>query len=211
MGFVSFETAKHLYPPPFSCTVQTSRLWPWLPAGLWRVQSLQPFFDTDHPRKGAATRIGIQKKGGGSGSDHGSLHAKVGDFKNNPNFCWNVPMVSVDPGTSTTRNGGGVQKQQIWVRKKKRTKYGSFYFQVYAIYIETQNCSLLSPICQLVLVMTLPNCARVLGGFVSRLSKSVLPSKYVYFAFWDKRDVESPKIRTETIIVLVPILWVLNR
>jgi len=124
MGFVSFETAKHLYPPPFSCTVQTSRLWPWLPAGLWRVQSLQPFFDTDHPRKGAATRTRIQKKGGGWGSDHGkaSLHAKEGDFKNNTNFCWNVPMVSVDPGTSTTRNGGGGQKQRIWVRKLWKRK-----------------------------------------------------------------------------------------
>jgi len=51
-----------------------------------------------------------------------------------------------------------------------------------------------------------PTCARVLEGVVSGLPKSVSPSKYVYFAFWVKRDVDSPKIRTETFIVLVPIL-----
>jgi len=88
-GLFYFWTAKHLYPPPFSCTVQTSRLCPWLPAWPWRIQSLQPFFDIDHSRKGAATRIGIQKKGGGWGSDYcrASLHAKEGDFKKNTNFC----------------------------------------------------------------------------------------------------------------------------
>jgi len=184
MGFFSFKTAKHLYPPLFSCTVQTSRLWPWLPAWTWRIQSLQPFFDTDNSRKDAATRIGIQKKGGGWRSDYSraSLHAKE-EFKNNTNFCWNVPMESVGSLTITIINWGVVQKQGIWVRKKEWTKYYSFYFQVYAIYTETQNCSLLS-ICQLVLVITLPNCARVPGDFVSGLSKSVSPSKYVYFAFW---------------------------
>ena len=124
--------------------------------------------------------------------------------------CWNVPMVSVGPGTITTSNGGRGQKQRIWVRQKERTKHDSFYFQVYAIYIESQNCLLLS-ICQLVLVITLPNCARVLGGFVSGLSKSVSPSKYIYFVFWVKRDIDSPKLRTGTIIVLVPIMWVLSR
>jgi len=64
-------------------------------------------------------------------------------------------MVSVGPGTINTSNGGGGKNSEFEYAKKEWTKYDSFYFQVYAIYIETQNCSLLS-ICQLVLVTTLP-------------------------------------------------------
>jgi len=118
-----------------------------------------PFFDTDHSQKGTATRIGIQKKGGGWESDYGraSLYAKEGDIENNMNSVetcqWKVWVLG-QLLLVMVRAGGG-QKQRIWVRKKEWTNYDSFYFQIYAIYIETQNCLLLS-ICELVLVITLP-------------------------------------------------------
>jgi len=179
MGFFSFETAKHLYPPPLSCTVQTSRLWPWLPAWPWRIQSLQPFFDTDHSRKCAATRIGIQKKGGGWGSDYyrACLHAKKGDFKNNTNFCWNVPMESVGPGTITTSNGKGAKTANLSTQKRMDSVR---FILLSSLRHLNWDSKLLTTLNMSTCVgHYIPNRTHVVEGFVSGLSKSVSPSKYV--------------------------------
>jgi len=92
-------------------------------------------------------------------------------------------MESVGPGTITTSNGGGRAKAANLSTQKKNGLnkiHSTFKFTPSTLKLKIALSTLILSTC---VGHYNPNCTRVLGGLVSGPSKSVSPSKYVYFSF----------------------------